>query len=52
MPESYWRLHKDQCKVLRRVIVRAKTMQTELDETESTALRNDLKRIPDFLIDN
>lgn len=51
VPESYWRLHTEQCEVLRRVIVRAKTMLTELDETESTALHNDLKGIPDFLID-
>ncbi|QDU00398.1 hypothetical protein V6x_00710 [Gimesia chilikensis] len=50
VPESYWRLHTEQCEVLRRVIVRAKTMPTDLDERESTALRNDLKRIPDFLI--
>ncbi|MEQ8852501.1 contact-dependent growth inhibition system immunity protein [Gimesia sp.] len=52
VPESYWRLHTEQCEVLRRVIVRAKTMLTELDETESNALRNNLKQIPDFLIDS
>ncbi|WP_187782094.1 hypothetical protein [Gimesia chilikensis] len=34
------------------MIVRAKTMLTELGETEPTALRNDLKQIPDFLIDS
>lgn len=52
VPESYWRLHTEQCEVLRRVFIRAKTMQTELDETESTALCNDLKRISNFLIDS
>lgn len=52
VPESFWRLHTDRSDVLRRVIVKAKTMLTELDETESTALRNDPKQIPDFLIDS
>ncbi|QDU47758.1 contact-dependent growth inhibition system immunity protein [Gimesia panareensis] len=52
VPEAFWKLHTDKCDVLRRVIVKAKTMLTELDETEASALRNDLKQVPDFLSDS